>query len=129
MSLTVSVQTKEAGVYVVAPSGSIDAQTYVLFEEALKPLLVSSTKAVVLDMAAVSYISSIGLSVVFRTKEALGKNKGTLLLTNLQPQVAKVFEIIRAIPEYLFATMEETDTYLDRFLAEIEKEEPGQNSK
>ncbi|MBU2102020.1 MAG: STAS domain-containing protein [Candidatus Omnitrophota bacterium] len=128
MSLTVSVHSKEAGVYVVVPDGVIDAQTCGVLESTLKPLLVSPTKAVVLDMTAVSYISSLGLSVIFRTKEALEKNKGALLLTNLQPQITKVFEVIRAIPEYLFATMEETDTYLDRFLAEIEKKEPDQGS-
>jgi hypothetical protein len=34
-----------------------------------------------------------------------------------------VFELVKVIPEYVFATMEQADTYLDAFLADVEKDD------
>ncbi|MDD5585234.1 MAG: STAS domain-containing protein [Candidatus Omnitrophica bacterium] len=122
MGLKISVAIKEAGVFIVKPAGEIDSVTCVELEGAIRPLLLPSTKAIIFDLSLVNFISSMGLSVIFKTKEAVEKNKGTLVITNLQPKIKKVFEMVKVIPEYLFASMEEADTYLDKFLTEMEKE-------
>jgi anti-sigma B factor antagonist len=122
MVLKVTITLKETGVFVVKPAGEIDSGTYAELEKAIKPLLIPTTKAIIFDMGSVTFISSMGLSVIFKTKEALEKNRGTVVITNPQPQIKKVFEMVKVIPEYLFASMEEADLYLDRFLTEMEKE-------
>lgn len=106
--------------------GEIDSSTYEKLDAALKPLLVPSTKAIVFDLNKVTYISSMGLSVIYRTKEELEKNKGTLLMTNFSPQVKKIFEMVKMIPGYLFASMEAADAYLDKFLSQVQKEDGAQ---
>lgn len=122
MGLKISVAIKETGVFIVKPAGEIDSVTCVELEGAIRPLLLPSTKAIIFDLSLVNFISSMGLSVIFKTKETVEKNKGTLVITNLQPKIKKVFEMVKVIPEYLFASMEEADTYLDKFLTEMEKE-------
>ena len=102
------------------PSGSIDTETYSLLEEKVNPFL-KQAKAIIFDMKDVSYISSMGLSVIFRIKKNLEDSSGTIAIINLQPQVKKVFEIIKVLPEYYFSTMQEAEKYLDEFLAEMQK--------
>ncbi len=71
-------------------------------------------------MEAVTYISSMGLNVMLKAKKYVEKNGGIFIITNLQPQVKKVFEIVAALPSLkVFASMEEADNYL----AEIQRKE------
>jgi len=119
MSLDIKVDKKQEGYYVISLAGSIDSDTYIELEKQLKPILVSSTKALNFNMEGVNYLSSIGFGVIFKTREALEKNGGSLAITGLQPNVKKLFDAVKAIPESLFATMEEADDYLDAYLAYV----------
>jgi len=119
MALKITVNEKEPGVFVVSPAGPIDTENAHEFEQALKKH--SEAKAIILDMKKVTYITSMGLSVIFKTKLLLEQKKSVLLITNLPTRVQKVFELVKVIPEYVFATMQEADTYLDNFLADVEK--------
>jgi anti-anti-sigma factor len=97
----------------VTPYGPIDSDTYLDFDEKVKPLLVAGTKGIVLDLAGVDYISSAGLGVLFTMKKFLKNTGGQLLFCNLKPQIKKLFEIVNALPsETLFKSAEEADTYL-----------------
>jgi anti-anti-sigma factor len=82
-------------------------------------ILKPSTKGIVLNMAGLSYISSIGLAAIFRAKQSLEKNGGTLAIANLQPNVKRIFEAVKVVPESIFATLEEADDYLDQYIAFI----------
>lgn len=121
MALKITSKEKEAGVFVVSPAGSIDTENAPEFEQVLKKF--SQAKAIILDMNKVTYITSMGLSVIFKTKQLLEQRKSVLLITNLPARVQKVFELVKVIPEYVFATMEQADTYLDTFLANVEKDD------
>ena len=122
MGLRVDLKEKEKGVFLVLLSGSIDTQTYSLLEEKVNPFL-KQAKAIIFDMKDVSYISSMGLSAIFRIKKILEDSSGTIAIINLQPQVKKVLEIIKVLPEYYFSTMQEAEKYLDEFLADMQKRE------
>ena len=82
-----------------------------------------ATKVVLLDLKELSYISSMGIGSLLKIKKALEENKGKLMLSNLQPQIAKVFDIIKALPsEIIFRNVEEADAYLSKIQqSEIEK--------
>ena len=123
MALKVNVEKRKEDIYVVKANGHIDTDTYLQFEEKIKPMLNASTKALILDMTDVSYISSAGLTVIFNAKKVIEENKGNFIVTNLQPQIKKVFDIVRALPkESVFVSMEEVDSYLDNIQqSEIEK--------
>ena len=126
MPLIINIARKEGGAFTISLSGSLDSDTYTELEGKLKPILVPSTKALVFDMQGVKYISSMGLGVIFEAKESITKNNGAFILTNLQPQVKKVFEVIRALPSMnVFESLEEVDAYL----AAIQREDTDQKMR
>jgi len=119
VALKITTKEKEPGVYIVSPAGSIDSETAPEFEQAIQKH--SRAKAIILDLKKLTYITSMGLSAIFKAKKSLQEHQGVLVITNLPSQIQKVFELVKVIPEYVFTTMEEADTYLDTFLADIEK--------
>jgi anti-sigma B factor antagonist len=123
MMLEVNVDKKGEGTFVVSSFGSIDSITYKELEKTMAPLLVSTTKVVVLNMEGVSYISSMGISVILKTKKVVEENGGSFIMTNLQPQIKAVFEVIKALPNMrVFESLKEADEYLSQIQRkEIEK--------
>jgi anti-anti-sigma factor len=104
----------------VTPHGSIDAQTAPQLEQAFEPLRAGQTRVVLVDLGEVEYISSAGLQVLFGMKKALMERGGDLIFARVKPQIAKLFQIVNALPkESVFATIEEADRY---FYAIMNKE-------
>jgi len=121
MDFKVTVEKKEAGYFIISAAGSIDTDTYEEFEKKISSVLDSLTKKILLNMENVDYVSSVAFGVIFRTKQTLEKNGGTLAIANLQPQVKKIFDAVKAIPEALFANLREADEYLDSYIALISR--------
>ena len=120
MPLKVTSREKEPGVLVFMPDGSLDTNTYMVLEEKVDTILEGTPKAIVFDMENLKYISSMGVRVIIKTRKALKKHDGNLVLMNLQPQIKKVLEIIQALPsEQIFSSVEELDRYLDRMQKKI----------
>ena len=70
--------------------------------------------SLVLDLAELSYISSAGVRSVFKARKVLASRGGRVLVVNLQPQIRKVFDIVKAVPVAdVFASQRELDDYLD----------------
>jgi anti-anti-sigma factor len=114
MSLTVESRKRPEGGYVVIPKGRLDTNTYLEFEKKVEPYLNGGTKVLVLDMAELEYLSSAGLRAIFKTQKNILAHKGIFLMTRLQPQIERVFEIVKALPkEQVFTSLEEVDAYLD----------------
>jgi len=125
MSLTVESSKRPEGGFVIKPKGRLDTNTYLEFEKHVAPYLNGGTKVLVLDMAELDYLSSAGLRAIFKTQKNIVANAGIFLMTRLQPQIARVFEIVKALPkEQVFASIEEVDAYLDI----IQKRECGKDS-
>ena len=113
MSLTVTVNEKEPGVFVVSPVGSIDSSSYMVLEEKVDMLLGILPKVIIFDMEGVVFMSSAGVRVALKTKKALKQGGCAFILVNLQPQIKRVFDIINALPpQEIFASAEELDSYL-----------------
>ena len=120
MPLTVTSKEREAGVITVCPAGSLDSNTYMILEERLAQIRQARPRTIVFDLKDLTYISSAGVRVFVVVKKALKATGGTVALTNLQPQIRKVFEIIQALPSMnIFESVEE----LDRYLAAIQRKE------
>lgn len=108
--------------------GSLDANTYLEFDGAALPLLTELPHGatVVLDMAGLEYISSAGLRSVARIRKATRTLGGHTLLLDPQPQVRKVFDIVKAVPvSEVFTGTSELDAYLDRIQKKIIDEADG----
>ncbi len=120
MSLTVTSREGRVGTFTVQPAGSLDSETFGVLEKQLALLLEASPRAVVLDLKDLAYISSAGVRVVLAAKKALKGKGADLFLANPQPQIRKVFEIIRAAPGLdIFESVEELDRYLAEMQAQV----------
>jgi anti-anti-sigma factor len=119
MPLNVEVVQEQAGIFTVIPSGSIDSETYFELEKKLNTILDPTTKLIVFDMGEVNYISSMGLGVILKARSFMEKNNGSIIISNLQPQVKKVFDILKALPEHIFKSIDEADAYI----TEIQRQE------
>jgi anti-anti-sigma factor len=113
MALKVSVNRKEPGVFHLTIFGPIDSTTYTMFEREVAPFLNKSTKAIILNMEGVDYVSSLGIGAIFKVMKTMQEFEANLLVTNLQPQIKKVFDTVKAMPESIFRSIEEVDAYLD----------------
>ena len=56
------------------------------------------------------------------------KESGVFIITNIQPQIKKVFDSVKFMPTNIFENMTEANKYLDDFLGYIqrEKDEPAE---
>lgn len=120
MGLNISVNEREPGVYLIIPKGEINTETYSILAERLKEVILKAN-ALVIEMGQVSYISSMGLSAIFRIKLAIEERKGTIALVNMQPQVKQVFETMKILTPQMFASLQEADEYMDKFLDGVQK--------
>ena len=122
MPLKVKSTTRGAGVFVISPIGSIDAHTHTVLEEKADEILAQQPDVIIFDMEFADYISSTGIRVLLKTKKALKATDGRMVFMNLQPQIQKVFDILKAIPSLkVFASIDELDTYLDNMQKAILK--------
>lgn len=114
MPLTVTYEQKAKGAFVVSPAGALNSNTYPVFEEQINSILEKDPSILVLDLARLDYLSSAGIRVILKARDALKKNNGKITFMNLQPQIKKVFDIINALPSMqIFTSVEELDEYLD----------------
>lgn len=124
MALNIKVSKKRDYVYTVELNGSLDTETSPDLEAELKEIIDERTKAVILDMRGVDYISSAGIRVVMSMKKALQEKDATFVMTNLKPQIKKVFDVLKILPMIdIFEDMPEADKYIDQVIKEeIEKQ-------
>lgn len=78
---------------IIAVSGRIDASTSKDLENALNSLIDGNNMNIVIDLAGVEYISSVGLRVMLAALKMVRPKQGDVKLVALQPFVREVFEI------------------------------------
>jgi len=126
MDLTIEIDRQEGQDHcTVTLTGSLDTETHGAFEEKMRTVVTAPLKGILFDMEKLCYISSIGFASIFRIKQAVENNGGTLAFANLQPNVKKVFDALKVIPESIFATLQEADDYLDQYIAFINSDKNG----
>ena len=114
MALTIVISDRDEATKLVTVVGKLDTTTSPQFDEDVAPALSAGASVTVLDLADLSYISSAGLRSVFKARKMMESKGGALLLVNVQPQVQKVFEIVKAMPvQTVFRSVTELDQYLD----------------
>jgi anti-anti-sigma factor len=121
MSLDIQHSSDASGRAQLALAGQLDGATHGELDRVITRLLDDpALNTLVLDLAGLDYISSAGLRSIFRARKALGPRDGRVLVVNPQPQVEKVFDIVKAVPmREIFRSVEEMDLYLDRIQARV----------
>ena len=115
MSLDIEIYKIENGRCRIELKGRLDTHTSQKLETSLAGLDPQELPVQILDMQNLNYISSAGLRCIFKAKKVVVAAGGRLLLVNLQPQVKKVLDIIKALPDRaVFSNNAELDEYLDK---------------
>jgi anti-anti-sigma factor len=114
MELDTTVSIDEASsVARIGLDGALNTDTAPAFEERLQDVLDQGYQVTVLDMKNLEYISSAGLRVIFKAAKECRAAGHRLMAANRKPQIDKVFEILKALPDMaVFADDEELDDYL-----------------
>ena len=124
MKLQIDTQHSQPGVVTVVLQGELDGRTCNTLDREIHSLVAEPVRVIVLDMAGVDYISSAGVGSLASAKTAIAKKGGELAMTNVQPQVAKVLEIMRLVPVLgVFQSQDELDEYLGRIQRRMTGEE------
>ena len=124
MPLTITSETGQ-GVVTIRPAGSLDSNTYTSLQEHIAAVTTKSKpRALVLDLRDLSYISSAGVRVVIAAQKSMKAAGGEFAMTNLQPQIRKVFEIIMVLPSL---NVFESVADLDRYLTGIQRKVLGKD--
>ena len=114
MALVVEILKTDCGRCRIELRGRLDTLSSLDLDRSLEGLEASQFPVQVVDLKELNYISSSGLRSLYRAKKNLNEVGGQLLIIHPQPQVQKVFDIVKALPkETVFASQEELDDYLD----------------
>jgi anti-anti-sigma factor len=121
MQLQIKIEAPKGRQQRVSLSGRVDTHTYQDLDQRLAPVLGDvAVDNLVLDLEAVDYISSAGVRSVFRARKALAARGGKVLVLNPQPQIKKVFDIVKAVPVTdVFRSSAELDAYLDKMQKKV----------
>jgi anti-anti-sigma factor len=114
MGLKIDTASPKPKVTRITLHGRLDTNTTPQLDDILNGLLMGETFTVVYDLENLEYVSSAGIRAIFRTSKELEKKGGGIAVVNIQPQVQKVFDIVKALPvRSIFASWDEVDEYLD----------------
>jgi anti-anti-sigma factor len=114
MALKVRVTQDRSFSKTVHLDGRLDNETAPILDDELDKLADEPLDFVVFDLKDLEYISSAGLRAIFGARIAMAGSSGRIVLVNAQPQVQKVFDIVKATDiAAVFTNVQELDRYLD----------------
>ena len=111
MSLTIKVETQPT-ITVVRLTGELTAPSHGVLTGSLKPLLEGGQPRVILDVTAVSFITSVGLGELVRVVAQANSVGGRVVLAGPTPFVADVLETTKL--DKFFEICESVDAALHR---------------
>ena len=113
MSLEITITSEQNNGKRISIAGSLDSNTAPQLQNSIDAEINNSVSTTIIDFKDLDFLSSAGLRVIFKTKKIMDGSGGKFLLVNLQPQIKKVFEIIKALDGMnVFKDQAEMDEYL-----------------
>jgi anti-anti-sigma factor len=113
MKLDVHVEAKDKDYYVVALDGQLDTKTAESCERKIEALLSQAVRFLIFDMKDLSYISSMGIRMIYKTEKTVRGSGGAVLMVKIQPQIEKILRIAAVLPKYqTFQSIEEADRHI-----------------
>ena len=97
----------------LALAGNLDNSTVASFEAKLTPVLAGKPQQLILDLAALKFVTSAGIRLFLIAAKQQKQHGGHVAFVNLQPQIKEVFAIMGSIPDMrIFKDQTELDNYL-----------------
>ena len=114
MGLDIEIKIESDQRKIFSLAGSLDTNTAPQLEDVLEREIDSEVQVAIMDMNKLEFLSSAGIRIIFKAKKLMDARKGKFMLVNLQPQVRKVFEIIKVLDIMeVFSNQAELDDYLE----------------
>jgi anti-anti-sigma factor len=120
MSLIIKNKQSTEETLSIALQGALDSDTAPDLDAALTNDIKPTTRVVAFNMAGVTFISSAGLRIIFKTLKLMKSRGGQVSVTQMSKGVRKVFEIVKVMPDL---TVFASQTEMDEYLAEIQRRE------
>jgi len=123
MALKMTVAKSNTFTAQITVSGVLNSETSRAFDQQIQKTLIDGADIIILDMASLELITSAGVGSIMKTQTTLVKRGGELIMLNMQPQIKKVFEIVRLLPTLkVFEDTKEMDNYLISIQRRIQEE-------
>ncbi|WP_085757274.1 STAS domain-containing protein [Oceanicoccus sagamiensis] len=120
MSLNIKITAEQGASKRVSLNGRLDTITAPELEVELDSLVAEAVQLIVFDMTDLEYISSAGLRVIFKATKSMKAKGGKTGILKMQPQIKKVFDIVKALPDVpIFKNDEEMDEYLSHMQQQV----------
>ena len=120
--LKVDIVKKLDGVFEVMLTGPLDSETHQHFDYFLEEFTIPSTRAIILNMEGVHYISSMGISSICSLRQKSQDYKFILLMVNLQPKVKEIVDATKAMPpKAIYNSVKELVEALHTLLKNVKK--------
>ena len=87
-------QREDGGISILHLNGYLDAHTAPHLEQALSKLVADKKFSIVVNCNELTYISSAGLGVFMAYIEDVRKNKGDIKMSNMNPKIYNVFDLL-----------------------------------
>ncbi len=115
MPLNIKLQQIDKNTVKIILLGQITGETFELFDRQIADLIKKKISTVILDLSDVDFISSAGVGAIIKAKMSMLRYYGELAMVNPQPQIRKVFDIMKLLPAMnMFANVKELDDYLEK---------------
>lgn len=102
--------TSTAKAVILRVAGRMDAESHREFEQACERWIQQGASHLIVDLAALDYISSAGMGAIVRAGKNLQKRNGAVLLCGVTGMVKQVFEITRLLTVFpVFESVEEAN--------------------
>jgi anti-sigma B factor antagonist len=99
----------------LALDGRLDTTTAPELEKQLQDIFSQPIGFLLFDLRNLTYISSAGIRTILFAHQEMANRKGEVLVTNLQPQIQQVMEIIGVLPSLtVLGSEQEADDYLNK---------------
>jgi len=121
MALQIDINHKELDeLWEISLTGSLDTETAPELEEDLAQIFDSDSNKLIFKMTGLDYVSSAGIRIVAMASRKLKEKSGAIAMIGLQPQIKKVFDIVKAIPNLdIFKDEAEADEYFDHMQKKV----------
>jgi len=123
MSLEINISPEANNGKRISIAGSLDSNTAPELQQRIDAEINDTVATTIIDFKELDFLSSAGLRVIFKTKKVMDNSGGKFVLVNLQPQIKKVFEIIKALDGMnVFKDQDEMDEYLTAMQNKVKDE-------
>ena len=114
MALQIDINYRSNELCEILLTGSLDTETAPQLEKKLETIWDSVSKELMFNMKELVYVSSAGIRIIAKGCRIMKEKGGNILVISMQPQIQKVFEIVKELPNLrMFKNWEEVDEYLD----------------